>query len=250
MKEAGANAFANAFAGAFAGATQVVMGYPFETVKVWRQTNPRLTSVVATRQIFKTNGVAGFYQGVQAPVCVKSMKRAIQLPIFQYVVANQITNPYLAGGMAGLAGSVVACPFNQLSTLRQTNRISSMWSTLVQERFRVMQSLKHQALRDGLFTGVYLGSYKDIRDVFGWPPWAAGGVAGCLSWTLCYPTDTLLVRCQARTFVKEHRPVVSSTPSPFFIASSFRGLPLMWVRCLVANGGSMFVYDMLTNNPQ
>ncbi|KAH8549359.1 mitochondrial carrier domain-containing protein [Umbelopsis sp. PMI_123] len=120
--------------GTFGGILQVLVGQPFDTVKVRLQTQSRTNPLYSgmldcVRKTRAREGYAGFYKGTTTPLVGIGACVSIQFVVLEYMKrtmsqGNQnvaLSNAQLcvAGGVAGIANSVVSGPVEHIRTRLQ-----------------------------------------------------------------------------------------------------------------------------------
>ncbi|KAI8319144.1 mitochondrial carrier [Martensiomyces pterosporus] len=121
------------FAGTMGGWAQVVVGHPFDTIKVRMQTQPSPPiysgSMDCLRATIKGEGAAGLYKGVTSPLAGIGFCNAVVfaangyiLRLFQSNSSEPLTlnQKALAGGLAGGVMSFLNCPVELLKVKLQT----------------------------------------------------------------------------------------------------------------------------------
>ena len=115
-------------AGTFAGAAQLLVGHPFDTIKVKLQSQPRPEpgqppkysgAVDAVRKTLTSEGPKGLYKGMGAPLATVAVANAVLFSARGQMEALLGKEPgqsldlfqqLIAGAGAGVAVSLVACP--------------------------------------------------------------------------------------------------------------------------------------------
>ncbi|KAH6686819.1 mitochondrial carrier domain-containing protein [Plectosphaerella plurivora] len=125
------------FSGAAGGITQVLVGQPFDIVKVRLQTSTTQSSALETAQsILKNEGPLAFYKGTLTPLlgigaCVSIQFGAFGAARRYFEGANAASHPlgnpapsytqyYAAGAFAGVANSVISGPIEHVRIRLQT----------------------------------------------------------------------------------------------------------------------------------
>uniref|UniRef100_A0A182NZV8 Mitochondrial carnitine/acylcarnitine carrier protein CACL n=1 Tax=Anopheles epiroticus TaxID=199890 RepID=A0A182NZV8_9DIPT len=211
-------------AGCLGGCAGVLVGFPFDTVKVHLQTqnhrNPLYRGTYdCFRKIIVREGVHGLYRGMSSPMAGVAVVNAIVFGVYGNI-QRRTTNPdalyshFLAGSAAGLAQSVVCSPMELIKTRLQlqdnlprgAERFSgpmdctrSIWR---REGFRgIFRGLGITAARDMPGFSSYFVAYEYmVRCVADPSPFVilmAGGLAGTFSWLVTFPLDVVKSRLQA-----------------------------------------------------
>ncbi|KAI1139276.1 mitochondrial carrier [Hypoxylon sp. FL0543] len=125
------------FAGAAGGVAQVLIGQPFDIVKVRLQTSTAYTSALnAAKSIYKNEGPLAFYKGTLTPLLGIGACVSIQFGAFgwarrHFESANAAAHPrgsrdlsyaqyFAAGSFAGVANSVISGPIEHVRIRLQT----------------------------------------------------------------------------------------------------------------------------------
>ncbi|XP_041777460.1 mitochondrial basic amino acids transporter [Anopheles merus] len=211
-------------AGCLGGCAGVLVGFPFDTVKVHLQTqnhrNPLYRGTYdCFRKIVVREGVHGLYRGMSSPMAGVAVVNAIVFGVYGNI-QRRTANPdslyshFLAGSAAGLAQSIVCSPMELIKTRlqlqdnlpRAAERFSgpmdctrAIWR---REGFRgIFRGLGITAARDMPGFSSYFVAYEYmVRCVANPSPFVilmAGGLAGTFSWLVTFPLDVVKSRLQA-----------------------------------------------------
>uniref|UniRef100_A0A182Q4N7 Mitochondrial carnitine/acylcarnitine carrier protein n=1 Tax=Anopheles farauti TaxID=69004 RepID=A0A182Q4N7_9DIPT len=211
-------------AGCLGGCAGVLVGFPFDTVKVHLQTqnhkNPLYRGTYdCFRKIIVREGVHGLYRGMSSPMAGVAVVNAIVFGVYGNI-QRRTSNPdslyshFLAGTAAGLAQSFVCSPMELIKTRlqlqdnlpRAAERFSgpldctrAIWR---REGMRgIFRGLGITAARDAPGFSSYFVAYEYmVRKVVDPSPFVilmAGGLAGTFSWLVTFPIDVVKSRLQA-----------------------------------------------------
>lgn len=268
----------NFVSGAAAGAAQIVVGYPFDTIKVKMQVGTSVAGsagrVPATpmdcfRTTVSQEGVRGLFRGMSSPLVGSLVFNSLLFGCFEEFKKllspeGQPATPLVFATSAALTGVVessVYCPTELIKTRMQTAHAESNVGVT-----RVVGDIVRTRGIGGLFTGlaptilreapgnvVYFTSYEIVR---GWcpPTWGdarsilAGGMAGIAYWFTQFPMDVIKTRIQAdsienpryRNVVHCARLIVREEG----VKSLFRGLSPCLVRAFPANAVAFYVFEL------
>ncbi|KAG6879654.1 hypothetical protein C0992_000096 [Termitomyces sp. T32_za158] len=237
-------------AGTAGGVAQVLVGQPFDIVKVRMQTAPKGTykgMVDCAGGILKNEGPLAFYKGTLTPllgigVCVSIQFGALEWTKRYFAEQNRrngkgslLTGSQLftAGVFAGLANGVVSGPVEhiriRLQTQSNTNPLyAGPWDAIkkIYSGYGIAGIYKGQAvtlLREASGYGIYFLTYEKIvqwemknkgirRDQIN--PLNAvlyGAIAGYALWAVIYPIDMIKSRMQTDGFSRSTGRKYSST---------------------------------------
>jgi len=265
--------FTNFIRGGTVGIATVIVGYPFDTVKVRMQNRYFYSMVTSFSETYKKQGINGFYRGCQAPLCVLIIKRGYQYPLFEetrnqlinntgyFKAINQYSAGYLAGSVAGLSGTIFSCPMHNVK-IKMQNQIKPIIETNFRNTIKNIYQVrgikgfylgfKMTLLRDFFYSGSYLGNYglmrqhaeeHDFNNRFlnGIKLGICGAISSIITWSIFLPIDAVKTNIQSekKTLVLRNR-----------IAKE--GIRTLWVgylpviiRTIPTSIAAMFLYETL-----
>ncbi|XP_054279571.1 mitochondrial carnitine/acylcarnitine carrier protein [Macrosteles quadrilineatus] len=221
--------------GGFGGVCTVVVGHPFDTIKVRLQTMPRPTNGqlplytgtwdCAVKTV-KREGFKGFYKGMAAPIA--GVAPIFAISFFGFGVGKRLqqskenetlTKPQLfyAGAFSGIFTTVIMAPGERIKCLLQVQQDSSGPKKYSGPRDVVRKLYKEGGirsiykgtvatlLRDVPASGMYFMTYEWVQELlkpegsteFGMLRTIfAGGMAGVCNWGVGIPADVLKSRLQ------------------------------------------------------
>lgn len=201
-EENGAGFVQNLFAGWLAGIGQVIVGQPFDAVKVRLQTSQRYSnSLQCLREITRNDGICSFYRGSSSPLLGVGLISAVQFSSKEYFFNY---GAFCSGVLSGTIGSVFICPFEALRIKMQlSSQKLTLWRTI--KSIGVVGCYRGFAstlLRESLGMGCYFWTYERGTELIGdspYSPFVAGGVAGMAYWSSIYPIDVVKTCMQSCT---------------------------------------------------
>ncbi|KAH8903675.1 mitochondrial carrier [Coniochaeta sp. PMI_546] len=158
------------FAGAAGGVAQVLLGQPFDIVKVRLQTTTQYPSALsAARSILQKEGATAFYKGTLTPLLGIGACVSIQFGAFhaarrwfedRNVASTKLpqlsySQYYAAGAFAGIANSVISGPIEHVRIRLQTQPHGA--GRLYTGPLDCVRKLLSPTGGGGLFKGVYRG---------------------------------------------------------------------------------------------
>ncbi|EPY51817.1 carrier with solute carrier repeats [Schizosaccharomyces cryophilus OY26] len=226
-------------AGASGGVAQVLVGQPFDCVKVRLQSqsigSPLYDNVLdCVKKISKNEGVGAFYKGTVMPLLGIGFCVSIQFTTFEYAKRffNRNGNPvpmpqyYVAGAISGLANSFLVGPVEHIRIRLQIQtganklyngpldcikKISSQYGMK-----GIMKGFNPTAVREAHGLGVYFLTYealikhsmekyqmKDRAEIPGWKLCAFGAACGYSMWVFAYPFDIVKSKIQTDGFLSK-----------------------------------------------
>ncbi|ORY67229.1 mitochondrial carrier domain-containing protein [Pseudomassariella vexata] len=216
------------FSGAVGGIAQVLIGQPFDIVKVRLQTGTQYTSALeAARSIYAKEGPLAFYKGTLTPLLGIGACVSIQFGAFGF--AKRYGQYYAAGAFAGVANSVISGPIEHVRIRLQTQPHGA--ARLYSGPLDCVRKLSsHGGVLKGLYRGEAVTIYREAQAYGMWfmsfewmmnahaarnkierkqiPPYMIafyGGLAGEALWLGSYPLDVVKSKMQTDGFGKEQR---------------------------------------------
>eukprot|EP01047_Picozoa_sp_COSAG01_P066696 COSAG01_NODE_9260_length_2500_cov_10.617545_1_plen_289_part_00 len=216
-------------AGSLAGAASVIVGQPFDTVKVRAQSQPagaRFSSTQVLVDTVRGEGVRGLFKGTLAPVAAVSFINAVAfsskgaaLRLLQPGSATSATPPplwavFLSGNCAGIAASVPGTPMELVKCRLQVQRtgqalydgnIDCVRQIVARDGpLGLWRGYTIMTMRESLAFGVYFSTYDGVKEqlsvAFGscnaGVQMAAGAVSGAATWSAVCPLDVIKTRIQ------------------------------------------------------
>lgn len=209
-------------AGCLGGCAGLLVGHPFDTVKVQLQTqdykNPLYRGTYdCLKKIIQKESLSGLYRGLSSPLASISVLNAIVFGVYGNV-QRQSTDPdsliahFCAGSAAGLSQSVICSPMELVKSRMQIQnnvvgaiKHSSPFACLKHEwkhegRRGVFKGLGITVARDVPGFASYFVSFelmmKQTSNPSAFYTLMAGGFAGTLSWLISFPIDVVKSRLQ------------------------------------------------------
>jgi len=233
------------FAGAAGGVAQVLLGQPFDIVKVRLQTgNQYVNALDAARSIWVNEGPFAFYKGTLTPLigigaCVSVQFGAFHEARRRFEAYNGSKTPlqpglsytqyYLSGAFAGVANSVLSGPIEHVRIRLQTQPHGE--KRLYNGPLDCVRKLSaHEGVLKGLFRGeavtilreaqaygVWFLTFEYLmnldaarnhcsrKEVSSWKVAFYGGLAGEALWLASYPLDVVKSKMQSDGFGAEQK---------------------------------------------
>jgi len=165
------------FAGICNGIIQNTIGHPFDTLKVLMQNKVSIKNIT----------LYDMYRGYKYPLYNQILTNSFALDLHSKLKQAGIKNEFINGGIIGSAITPLAFFFDILKIKRQNEMKYSIKDFIKPLSFGL--TLKREVIAYSL----YFGSYFEMRkkEIH---PGIAGGISGCLNWTITYPIDTIRTR--------------------------------------------------------
>lgn len=253
-------------AGFIGGATQVLIGQPFDLVKIRLQTSTSSkTSGQIIKQVIQNEGVFAFYKGTLAPLFGVGACVSLQFYGFhetkRQLMKQNGNQPlllwpqvYMAGAVAGLVNTPVTAPVEQLRILSQASTKNTHLGDTVREIIStqgvrgVYRGFGITLLRECQAYGVWFLSYEALilwvqkkrryskREDISTPELLlSGALAGNMLWLSSYPLDVIKSNIQSDGFganSKYNGSIVQASKA-IYISGGLRGFWKGIVPCLI-----------------
>ncbi|CAL8313797.1 unnamed protein product [Lota lota] len=217
-------------AGCIGGAAGVLVGHPFDTVKVRLQVQnvdkPLYRGTFHCFQsIVRQESMLGLYKGIGSPMMgltfINAIVFGVQGNTMRLLGRDTPMNQFLAGSAAGAIQCVICCPMELAKTRLQMQGTGERKSTRKLYKnsldclVRIYNREGLRGINRGMLTtliretpgfGVYFLTYDVLTRAIGCEPDApymipkllfAGGMSGIASWLSTYPVDVIKSRLQA-----------------------------------------------------
>ncbi|XP_041661931.1 mitochondrial basic amino acids transporter [Cheilinus undulatus] len=217
-------------AGCIGGAAGVLVGHPFDTVKVRLQVQnidkPLYRGTFHCFQsIIRQESVFGLYKGIGSPMMgltfINAIVFGVQGNTMRLLGQDTPMNQFLAGAAAGAIQCVICCPMELAKTRMQMQGTGEKKSSrkLYKNSLDCLARIYNReglwGVNRGMLTtliretpgfGVYFLAYDVLTRSLGCEPddrymipklLFAGGMAGIASWLSTYPVDVIKSRLQA-----------------------------------------------------
>lgn len=211
------------FAGTVAGLSQVVVGHPFDTIKVLIQNN-QFSNI-------RSLTLRNLYRGSKYPAISSVIFNATVFPIYERSF-KYTKSDALSGALSGLVVSPLQYAFDVGKIKRQTNQNVSM-----RDMYRT-KGLGITAFRETLAMSIYFGVYHYCVNEYNLSSFVSGGVSGLANWTITYPADVLRTRQMAQNCT-----LYESFMMP---GSLWKGYSVCAFRAVLVNASVFWVYDKVT----
>ncbi|XP_051810929.1 mitochondrial basic amino acids transporter isoform X7 [Acanthochromis polyacanthus] len=216
-------------AGCVGGAAGVLVGHPFDTVKVRLQVQnvdkPLYRGTYHCFQsIIRQESMLGLYKGIGSPMMgltfINAIVFGVQGNAMHKLGRDTPLNQFLAGASAGAIQCVICCPMELAKTRMQMQgtgekKSKKMYKNSLDCLVRIYKKEGIRGINHGMMTtliretpgfGVYFLTYDVLTRSLGCEPedpymipklLFAGGMSGVTCWLSTYPADVIKSRLQA-----------------------------------------------------
>lgn len=211
------------------GITRVLISYPFDYLRVFKQTNVKVNVI---DEIKKVN----VFKGISFPLLSVPLDRAITFSMFEKLKSNGYSS-FESSLYPSLLSSLYMTPINLLNTNYIYLRDRSI-RTVLSENFNrnIFRGMAVEILRNNISSTLYLFVYKHLSDMQQ-RPFVNGALSSFAMWSVMYPLDT----------IKVHKFVHNKSYMDIALTTGFRnmykGIGLLYLRTIPSSGCGMIVYE-------
>lgn len=268
--------------GTMGGIAQVLVGQPFDTVKVRLQSAPdgmyRGAGDVV-KKLIANEGLAGFYKGTLTPLIGVGACVSVQFSVNEYMKryydrtlngkSMLLANFFTCGAVAGFANGFLASPIEHIRIRLQTQTGSTKAFTGPIDCARkvyassgisgIYKGLLPTLARESVGLGVYFATYEALiarekslgvarADISLWKLCMFGGLSGYTLWIAVYPVDVIKSKLQTDSLIKPKYSsgiqVVRDITRTAGIKGFYRGFVPTILRAAPANGATFAVFEV------
>lgn len=204
--------------GILAGTTQIIIGYPLDTIK----------TLVQNKNNWKNLKFIDYYRGAHYRLPLAISKNSIIFPSHKF--AKKYTNSnIIAGGFAGLVVSPVQYFFDVIKIKKQTLKPLNLSSfTKNYGKFSVVN-------KEIFGMSAYFSTYYYLKEK-NHTPFISGSFAGIMSWLTSYPLDTIRSRQISQNI---------NMYEAFKMGQLFKGITPCLIRAALTNGAIWTIVDKM-----
>lgn len=234
------------FLGNLCGISQVIIGYPFDTMKTNLQNSKPITPLLYSPRLF--------YKGVQYPLLTTMLGTTLMFGNYSYFLELS-GNKFVSASATGIIGAFLITPFDYLKIQRQIqkqyehanaknetiknnkNKKNNQYNDISTYSKKIYRGLTLTILRESIAIPAYFLTFDYMYYQCLMHPFLSGGIAGINSWLFTYPLDTL----------KSRRQLYHNKPFKELInmGSLYSGLGITLFRGFIVNGSSFYLYSII-----
>lgn len=214
--------------GFISGSIKIIIGYPFETIKIRKQLN----------KDYSIKNINSLYKGCSIPLLISSTKRGIQLSIYDNYKDK---NTYFAGAIGGIISSISLNPINIIRTNLQSQNYNNIRSQLnINTLYRGNIA---NIVRDTIFSSYYLGTYGFLKNKFPDKPQyhsLSGMISGSSLWILFTPLDYIrTLSYNGESYINIYKYILNNPKN------MWKGCKPMIIKSIPLNLINMTIYEYL-----
>lgn len=279
-----AQVYKDLFGGTVGGIAQVLVGQPFDTVKVRLQSAPEGTyngAMDVIRKLVANEGPRGFYKGTLTPLVGVGACVSVQFSVNEFMKryydnklqgqALGLDQFFTCGAVAGFANGFLASPIEHIRIRLQTQSgntrqfsgpldcAGKVWKSAgLQGIFKGLgPTLARESVGLGIYFATYealiarelnLGTFKERVDIPGWKLCLYGGLSGYTLWMGIYPVDVIKLKLQTDSLVEpKYRgsvDVVRDIWAKAGLRGFYKGFVPTILRAAPANGATFAMFEL------
>lgn len=200
---------------------QTIISHPFDTLKTWRQNTALKTPNFTIKNLYK---------GIKYPFIQNNFVITTSLST-NFYFNKKTNNIYISSFLSGIITTIISCPFDTFKIAEQqqiTQKIT--FNKLIGAYKNLPISLTRKVPGNVIFFSMYNKMKQNNLPFF-----ICGSIAGCSSWAITYPIDTIKTRMQSGSY--------NSIYDAIKEGKIYRGLSVCLCRALLVNGLGLFIYE-------
>lgn len=270
--------------GTMGGIAQVLVGQPFDTVKVRLQSAPEGTyngALDVIKRLLAKEGPKGFYKGTLTPLVGVGACVSVQFSVNEYMKryydrvsggsALSLAQYFSCGAVAGFANGFLASPIEHIRIRLQTQTgdvklfngpIDCTKKLYLSSGLQgIYKGLLPTLIRESIGLGIYFATYEALigrelksnaglerRDIPGWKLCMYGGLSGYTLWLGIYPIDVIKSKLQTDSLDKPKYKgglsVIRDIAARNGVKGFYRGFLPTILRAAPANGATFAVFEL------
>lgn len=222
----------NLLPGYIQGITRVCISYPFDYVRIYKQTNKEINIQKEVRSL-------GLFRGILLPIIVTPLDRAVSFYMYEYFKKNNYSRTEIALYPA-IVSSIYMTPINIFNSNYIYNKgfsYKDLFKSEIKKNFYRGNGI--EIFRNGIsaFLFLYMYNLNLAKD----NSFINGIVASLGMWSIVYPLDT----------IKTHKFVNNTSYTDMLrntkLTNYYRGISLVYLKSIPSAGIGMFVYEWTKN---
>lgn len=271
------------FGGTMGGIAQVLVGQPFDTVKVRLQSAPEGIYNGAgdvIKKLMAKEGLGGFYKGTLTPLIGVGACVSVQFSVNEFMKRYydeklqgkplSLLQYFNCGAVAGFANGFLTSPIEHIRIRLQTQTSNTFAGPI--DCFKqihkvgglssgIYKGLAPTLVRESIGLGIYFATYEALiarelgnkiyptrSDIPGWKLCMYGGLSGYTLWLSIYPVDVIKSKLQTDSL---HKPTYRGSLDVFRDISAkagikgfYKGFVPTILRAAPANGATFAVFEL------
>ena len=206
-------------AGSITGISEVILGYPLDTIKVNLQNKSFDISKLHIKYL---------YSGCSYPLLTNSIIISLEFGVFNYF-RNKDYSITSSGMLAGTATSFVMAPVDRFKIKKQI-----LSNNVYTNPYRGFQ---YVLAREIPATALYFNSYyyfKEKTSIM-----TAGGITGVITWSVMYPVDVIKTRMQSDSY--------KTLKDALVVKGMYNGIFPCLLRAVCINAVSFYTYETVND---
>ena len=210
-------------AGSISGLSQVIVGFPFDTIKIHLQNGKRIH--------YRDFLFRHYFRGIPYPMFFSCINNSLSFGVYHSVFSNYSTSSIVSGWVAGLA----TVPFIHIQDTGKVRR--QLGERLTFRHFITTHGIFATILRETTAMSIYFSTYERMKQT-NIPTFISGGITGLLNWTLTYPIDVVRNRVYGQRI--NIREAIQQR-------DFWRGYSVCALRAILVNSVGFFVFETAKN---
>ena len=206
------------YSGFLSGIMQTIIGYPFDTIVVYKQTGLNINNIK-----FKN-----IYKGIQFPLFASGIINSLCFGI-NHNINKSTKNHYISGAITGVITSIIISPI-ELYKIR-SQKLKSIY---VHPFIGLNVTITRELIASSIYFGLYNTLINNNINIF-----ISGGITGCISWIISYPIDVIKTRIQSGH--------CNTIYDSIIMKNLWSGISICLYRAFIVNAIGFYTYEKSKN---
>lgn len=215
-------------AGGLSGISQVLVGYPLDTMKILNQNKIKVT-------LKNSLNFKGIKYPLQLSIVTNSIVFGLSNKLREINKDKKENNMFFNGYISGLISSPFVYLYDIKKTNTQTNNNNKIKDFLLKSKFN---GLFMTIMRESIGYGTYFYIYDIMKNKYDNNTFISGGVAGMSNWTITYPIDVIKNRQLSKNI---------SIIKAYKMGNMLSGYKYCLLRAFIVNSVIFTVYEKIYN---
>lgn len=210
------------------GITRVCISYPFDYIRIYKQTNKEINIMNELKTL-------GIYRGILLPILLNPVDRAISFYIYEYLKKNNYSTIEVAL-YPTILSSIYMTPVNIFNSNYIYNKGFNYNKLIQTERNKnFYRGNCVELFRNGISSFLFLYVYN--LNLANNNPFLNGIISSSFMWSVVYPLDTI------KTFKFVHNKSYIDIFKNTKILHYYRGISFVYLKTIPSAGIGMIVYE-------
>ena len=212
-------------AGVISGTISTLVGFPFDTIKGWKQSN-----------YLSGGNIRSYFRGISYPLVNNALSNSLLFYQYESIKKKFKNQPFILYSSLSIFNTIITCPIDKFKIMNQQKK----YYPFTPKNFLLsFKDIGIVGMRKIPGTILYFSIYETMRK-YNQPIFLAGGFAGIFSWFFTFPIDTIKTRIQNGSS--------KTIKDAYKKGNLWSGLSFCISRAFFVNGIHFYIYESSLKN--